>query len=317
MNALLLSCLLVALSLSSSFASPVTISQNAISPFPPQEVLSSGPISSLAVSSSLYDNFVLYAKYSSAAYLTPTLCRNPLGSTRIATFSTTHGYISRDDRRREIVVVFRGTLSVKDVKADLKFLQEEFKSPGIPESVRVHRGFLSAYQAVAEDVLAEVKQQLNSFPTYRIVVTGHSLGGAIASLAALSLKIALPDVPLQLYTFGQPRVGNKIFAKHVERTIGVDSIFRTVHRNDGVPTMLPRKVWALGLEYEHFATEYWDNPGWFSWSSPKSVTKCRGGEDPDCSNKHFSKGITLAHPWYFWQSMVGNLLVCPPKARLL
>jgi len=35
-----------------------------------------------------------------------------------------------------------------------------------------------------------------------IIVTGHSLGGAVAALGAISIKSALPSVPLKLFTFG-------------------------------------------------------------------------------------------------------------------
>lgn len=78
------------------------------------------------------------------------------------------------------------------------------RSEGLTDvgDAQVHAGFLDAYNSVASDVLRIVKRQLATYPSYRIVVTGHSLGGAIAALAAISIKAALPRVPLQLYTFG-------------------------------------------------------------------------------------------------------------------
>lgn len=108
---------------------------------------------------------------------------------------------------------------------------------------KVHLGFLDAYNAVALDVLRIVQDQLAVHPSYRIIVTGHSLGGAIAALGAISIKSALPSVPIKLFTFGvcsywlcvgisligllgQPRVGNTSFADYVERLIGVNNIFR-------------------------------------------------------------------------------------------
>jgi predicted lipase len=48
---------------------------------------------------------------------------------------------------------------------------------------------------------------------------GHSLGGAIASLAALELAKHFPSSQLHVYTFGQPRVGNRCFAAEYQAKV--------------------------------------------------------------------------------------------------
>ena len=90
----------------------------------------------------------------------------------------------------------------------------------------VHSGFLEAYNSAAPTVLAAVKEQLEEHPSYSLVITGHSLGGALASIGSVSLAKNFPGVPLKLYTFGQPRAGDPGFANTVEKIIGVDNIFR-------------------------------------------------------------------------------------------
>ncbi|ETN72237.1 triacylglycerol lipase, partial [Necator americanus] len=52
------------------------------------------------------------------------------------------------------------------------------------------------------------------YPTYQVWVTGHSLGGAMASLAASYIVAAklVPAANVELVTFGQPRTGNKEFS---------------------------------------------------------------------------------------------------------
>lgn len=64
-----------------------------------------------------------------------------------------------------------------------------------------------------------VQERLNKDPNLRISVTGHSLGGAQASLAAVHLikEGIVPQAKLELYTFGQPRVGNSQFAFEFDR----------------------------------------------------------------------------------------------------
>ncbi len=63
---------------------------------------------------------------------------------------------------------------------------------------------------------------------------GHSLGGALATLAANWLK-SFPEVnaKVHLYTFGAPRVGGKSFSMNATQRL--DSIFRCVNGADPVP----------------------------------------------------------------------------------
>ncbi|CAN0119838.1 unnamed protein product [Ectocarpus sp. 4 AP-2014] len=71
-----------------------------------------------------------------------------------------------------------------------------------------------------------------------LYVTGHSLGGALASLAAYDIdkNFTLPD-PTTLYTFGSPRVGNGVFARKLDSR--VKHHFRLVNDGDLI-TALPR-----------------------------------------------------------------------------
>ncbi|PPQ63693.1 hypothetical protein CVT24_004578 [Panaeolus cyanescens] len=256
------------------------------------------------ISQSVYDNLVRYTKYSSAVY--QWICPRPLGNTLVDQFAKagTDGLIARDDSRKEIVVVFRGTSELADIVVDINLLFKTLSSTGLTgiKNEKVHSGFQFAYNVVADTVLKTVRSESAKYPSYRIVVTGHSLGGAVASIAALSIKAALPSVPLQLYTFGQPRVGNAEFATYVENRIGTANIFRAVHTYDGVPTILFKS-----LGYRHFGTEYWnfDDP-----ASPSSVKKCTGGDDPTCSDSIPSTFINPAHIVYFNQAMALNPLLC-------
>lgn len=67
----------------------------------------------------------------------------------------------------------------------------------------VHTGFQYAYNVVGTAVLDAMKAQVAAYPSYNLVVTGHSLGGSVGSFAALALKEAFPNKPLKLFTFGE------------------------------------------------------------------------------------------------------------------
>lgn len=83
----------------------------------------------------------------------------------------------------------------------------------------VHAGFLISYNSVRAIVVHVVRDQLLAFPNYTVVISGsppffvfsapwlmdgvgHSLGGALASLAALSVKSNIPSAAVRLFTYG-------------------------------------------------------------------------------------------------------------------
>jgi len=166
----------------------------------------------------------------------------------------------------------------------------------------VHAGFLVSYNSVRGAVLRVVRRQLDAFPGYAVVTTGHSLGGALASIAAVSVKSNFPSVAIRLFTFGQPRTGDAAYADLLEAAVGRDHIFRAVHTWDGVPTMIPE---CLG--YHHHASEYWQ---FREPPNASTVRRCEGQEDPECSRSIPSTGINPAHGVYFGQVMTMDATVC-------
>lgn len=115
---------------------------------------------------------------------------------------------------------------------------------------------------------------LNSqHPVGRIMVTGHSLGGAIATLAGLDLRSQY-GAKVQMIHFGSPRVGNEAFYNKVKATFGA-SAFRVTHANDIVPHW-PKALSHAG--YHHIEKEVW-------YTSNSAYKECNdSGEDPSCSD---------------------------------
>jgi len=111
-------------------------------------------------------------------------------------------------------IVFRGTeKKLRDILTDLFAFKKEipFKNT---KGIRVHRGFLSAYMSVRNKILDKVLELENS----HITVTGHSLGGALATLCAVDLQKNSFGI-IQINTFGSPKVGNKRFSNSFDNRI--------------------------------------------------------------------------------------------------
>lgn len=133
-----------------------------------------------------------------------------------------------------IVVAFRGTSNLRDWITDAQFTQRLLVEEADGAECKVHHGFLDAY----ESVISDLGHYLSSIHRHRpVFVTGHSLGGALAILAALELKRQGFDVR-QVYTFGQPRVGNKNFANLYNWSLK-ENTFAVVNEGDPVPLLPP------------------------------------------------------------------------------
>jgi hypothetical protein len=92
------------------------------------------------------------------------------------------------------------------------------------DMAQVHGGFLDAYDSVRHRLLTLVEALLgtlrddagNEISSWHVYLTGHSLGGALATLFAVELSSKLAksggQTQITMYNFGSPRVGNKQFA---------------------------------------------------------------------------------------------------------
>lgn len=138
-----------------------------------------------------------------------------------------------------IVVAFRGTQITRpeDISTDLMFLPVAG-----PYSGQVHSGFFYALNAVWPDVERAIA--LSRTHPKSLWFTGHSLGAALATLAVAKLRDI--DTPVEgLYTFGQPRTGDRVFARNFNCDFGKYA-FRFVNNNDVVTRIPPRE-----LQYSH------------------------------------------------------------------
>lgn len=140
-----------------------------------------------------------------------------------------------DKRPQETVVAVRGTQGTFAISPDWQS-NAAMASSFAPTGGLVHRGFHKVCDSIAPGVL----EQLSAMPADKrnvIHVTGHSLGGAVASLLAARVqKAGLGSV--KLYTFGAPRPGMKTFTAGLDSAIGAKNIYRVYNMQDIVP-MVP------------------------------------------------------------------------------
>jgi pimeloyl-ACP methyl ester carboxylesterase len=122
-----------------------------------------------------------------------------------------------------IIVAFRGTLppSLKDPESLLNWLEDFFAIPRPAPNVpgMVHSGFYGATMSVIAEIAAAV-QKLDPTSSQPILVTGHSLGGAMASIAAYILHQTFHIPIRQVVTFASPKPGDIAFRTGYQAIIG-------------------------------------------------------------------------------------------------
>ena len=125
------------------------------------------------------------------------------------------------------ILVFRGTDSKRDYVTDM----ECGILPWDKNEAGVHKGFRKALDSVWDEIERELSELICP-----IFYTGHSLGAALATLAAARFA------PRAVYTFGSPRVGNEAFATSLQ----VVPIHRVVDNKDAAALLPPE---AMGFRH--------------------------------------------------------------------
>jgi len=201
---------------------------------------------------SLIDRALLLAELSMIAYLKPDQTEKAakrLGFTDTVYYNNDGSQAYSFSNESDIVIAFRGTEPNEwnDIKADMDATKALAETVG-----RVHRGF----KKEVDDIWPQLEEMLVSNKTNlakNLWFTGHSLGGAMASICAGRCLLSHIDTsPIQIHTFGSPRVGTKRYINYAK----VD-YYRWVNNNDIVTKTPP--AW---LGYRHSGKEmYLDAEG--------------------------------------------------------
>jgi hypothetical protein len=233
--------------------------------------------------------------------------------------------ISHPPHPKRVIVAFRGTYSIANTIADLSTNPAEYapfpsegngkeictavkadaltaKEPLLPQlltkqekrngveaarcdNCTVHSGFMTSWRNTRCIVMPHVETALNTFPEYELVLVGHSLGGAVAALAALELQARGYDP--HVTTFGEPRIGNAALAYFLDKRFNMASnstdpeilkYRRVTHMDDPVP-LLPLEEWG----YRMHAGEIYISKAALP-PARTDVRHCVGAEDRNCIN---------------------------------
>jgi len=141
-----------------------------------------------------------------------------------------------DKENGNVTISVRGTDSFSDVLHDLNIWKcaattwhDGKLCVDNTSDCRVHRGFNKCAAAVCPRIAQWVETRDGNVND--VYITGHSLGGAVATLLAYQLHglIKARDASLQVVTFGCPRVGNHAFMKTYNNTVHSHFRFTTIN----------------------------------------------------------------------------------------
>ncbi|KAJ5760095.1 hypothetical protein N7520_007251 [Penicillium odoratum] len=203
--------------------------------------------------------------------------------------------VSHNPDAKRIILAFRGTYSITNAIIDLSaYPQAYIPYPGDDlgepengslldrkcENCTVHAGFMNSWLNTRSTVLPQLSDARKNYPDYEITLVGHSLGGAVAALAGLEMKLKgwNPSVT----TFGEPMVGNQEFVDFLDEQfhMGSDRVTRSfrrvTHINDPIP-LLPLKEWGYAAHAGEIFISKLDLP-----PSIEDLRICQGDQDPQC-----------------------------------
>lgn len=196
-----------------------------------------------------------------------------------------NGFIGVSKLEKAIYVVFRGSMTITNWLDDFETLMTSY--PLCPQC-SVHAGFYYSAQMVKNDVIAWIQDLQKQNPSYDVIVTGHSLGGALATLTAVNLHVN-DIMNVRHISFGSPRVGNAAASAYISNLL--PDVSRTTHYKDIVPHNP-----FTNFGYVHISGEWYEN-------EKGVLSQCMGFEDSKCADQWTFAEDIADHMKYLRRSM--------------
>lgn len=158
------------------------------------------------------------------------------------------GFVAR--KGSTLVIAIRGTANILEWVDDAQFLRTACPIAG--GAGETEDGFSGVYTSLRidhDDAAPKIAAYIQSIlqPGDSVVVCGHSLGGALATLCAYDLALNVKPAGLAMYTYASPNVGNQQFADSFNAA--VPDAWRIVNPFDVVPHVPLRLLFGMGYQY--------------------------------------------------------------------
>lgn len=220
--------------------------------------------------------------------------------------------------KNEIIIAFSGTANWQQLMTEIiRVFPVDYKIHPSLEDAKVVEYFYTFYvDHFRADLINTIKNHLEIHPDDTVVFTGHSLGGAMSFHGAVDTILSglIEKDKVLVYTFGQPRVGNKAFVDILNN--GTKGVYRVVHNKDTVahiPPCIPHIVGEGCIEdgflpfYPlHTMTEVWYEEGMEKYRICNETLN----EDPECS--HSVSNNSINDHYYYFGMRIGSVFESDP-----
>ena len=144
------------------------------------------------------------------------------------------------EENKQQIIAIEGTSSINHILSDMNI----FKSKDKRLNIKLHSGFAKIARKIYSSLFHIIKTRKP------IVITGHSMGGAVALILGMYLQESCYEIK-NIITFGQPKVTDREGAEKYKSL----NLIRVVHDEDIVPSLPPITVSTLFNPYIHFGDE--------------------------------------------------------------
>jgi len=186
------------------------------------------------------------------------------------------GYVGTIASVQTIYVALRGSSSIINWLDDFEVKLVPYPSCNYNYNYNyncsIHNGFYRSALGITNKTIEIVHILKKMYPSYSVVITGHSYGAACGQILAMELEKA--NIKTKVYNYGQPRVGNNEYASFVNTIL--DEYWRATHNKDMVPHLPPQQ-----FSYYHSYQELFED-------SIGALHECsnKNGEDSACADQY-------------------------------